>query len=73
MKYLHYISYALIIIGALNWGIYGLFGVDLVGGLFGGMNTAAARTIYTIVGLSAIVHLVLEYTVCRMNTKCYTT
>ncbi|OGI02453.1 MAG: hypothetical protein A2287_00670 [Candidatus Melainabacteria bacterium RIFOXYA12_FULL_32_12] len=70
MKYLQYISYALIIIGALNWGLVGLFGVDLVAAIFGPMS-AATRIIYSLVGLAAIVNLILEFTVCKAHTRCY--
>ncbi len=48
------ISLILVIIGALNWGIIGLFGVDLIGMLFGGQLTLIPRIIYTIVGIAGI-------------------
>ena len=48
------ISLVLIIIGALNWGIIGLFGVDLIGMLFGGQLTLIPRIIYTLVGIAGI-------------------
>ena len=70
MKYLQYITYALIIIGALNWGLVGLFGIDLVGSLFGSM-TASSRFIYTLVGLSGLINLILEFTVCKSPSRCY--
>ena len=70
MKYLQYISYALIIIGALNWGLIGLFGFDLVAAIFGPM-TAASRLIYSLVGLAAVVNLILEFTVCKSPSRCY--
>ncbi|MEI7474266.1 MAG: DUF378 domain-containing protein [bacterium] len=70
MRYLQAISYALIIIGALNWGLIGLFNYDLVASLFGNMGLVS-RTIYTLVGLSAIINVVLEFTVCRNYTRCY--
>lgn len=44
----------LVIIGALNWGCIGIFGIDVVGSLFGGQTTVVSRIIYTIVGLSGI-------------------
>ena len=71
MKYVQYVSYALIIIGALNWGLVGLFGVDLVASIFGPM-TAASRIIYALVGLAAIINLILEFTVCKSPSRCYT-
>ena len=44
----------LVIIGAINWGSIGLFGVDLVGALFGGQGSAISRIIFTIVGLAGL-------------------
>ncbi len=41
------------LIGALNWGLVGLFGFDLVAFLFGAM-TVLSRIVYTVIGLSAV-------------------
>ena len=41
------------IIGAVNWGLIGLFKFDLVAILFGSM-TLLSRIIYTIVGICGI-------------------
>lgn len=49
---------ALCLIGALNWGLIGLFGFDLVAFIFGPM-TILSRIVYTLVGLSAIGLLVI--------------
>ncbi len=68
-SFLRYITYALIIIGALNWGLVGLFGVDLVAVLLGEM-TMPARLVYDLVGFAAIINLVVELTVCKCSTKC---
>ena len=48
------IALILTIIGALNWGLVGLFEYDLVRAIFGDM-TLMARIIYTLVGFSAII------------------
>lgn len=48
------LSLILVIIGALNWGLIGIFGFDLVGALFGGQMAMFSRIIYTIVGLAGI-------------------
>jgi len=42
------------IIGALNWGSIGLFGIDLVAALFGGQTAVLSRIIYAVVGLSGL-------------------
>jgi hypothetical protein len=59
MKNWHYLSYALIIIGALNWGLIGFFGFDLVAFLFGNMSTLS-RIIYSLVGIAAVLHIILS-------------
>ena len=54
MKVLNNIILALVIIGAINWGFIGLFGIDLVGSLFGGTTSVISRIIFTIVGIAGI-------------------
>ncbi|GAA3645428.1 DUF378 domain-containing protein [Asaccharospora irregularis] len=44
----------LAIIGALNWGGIGIFGIDLLGSIFGGTYQLISRVIYSIVGLAGI-------------------
>ncbi len=48
------IALALVIIGALNWGLVGIFSFDLVAWICGGSATAVARIIYTVVALAGI-------------------
>ena len=43
----------LVAVGALNWGLVGLFNVDLVAGLFG-HRSKLSRLVYTAVGASAV-------------------
>lgn len=50
---------ALIVIGALNWGLVGFFGFDLVEAIFG-RKSVLSRVVYALVGLAALVH-VLAY------------
>lgn len=44
----------LVIIGAINWLLIGLFGFDLVASIFGGQGALISRIIYTIVGLAGL-------------------
>jgi uncharacterized protein len=57
-KWLHMIAFVLVVIGGLNWGIYGLFGVDIVEALFGGIivnNTPIVSSIiYSLVGIATV-------------------
>ena len=54
MKIVDRIALILGIIGALNWGIVGLFRFDCVAFLFGGQTGAISRVIYALVGLAAL-------------------
>ena len=54
MKLIDRIALALLIIGGLNWGSIGLFGLDLVAALFGGSASGASRLVYILVCLSAL-------------------
>lgn len=48
------------IIGALNWGLIGVFGFNLVSFIFGDM-TLASRIIYTLVGIAAVINTILFF------------
>ncbi len=53
MKIIDKIALVLIIIGAINWGLIGIFNFNLVAAIFGDM-TIIARIIYGLVGVSGI-------------------
>lgn len=52
-KGLDYAALTLVIIGAINWGLVGFFGFNLVSFLFGGASILS-RIIYAVVGISGI-------------------
>ena len=51
----------LIVIGALNWGLIGIFQFDLVAAIAGGMTGVVSRIIYTLVGLAGIWGLIMLF------------
>ncbi len=53
MKALHTLAFILVIVGGLNWLVFGIFGVD-VGSILGGMDSIISKIVYVLVGLSAI-------------------
>ncbi|MHA6260779.1 DUF378 domain-containing protein [Sporosarcina sp. CAU 1771] len=55
------ITLALVIIGAINWGLIGFFKFDLVATLFGGQTSFLSRVVYALVGLSGIACLSLLF------------
>ena len=48
------LALTLVIIGALNWGLIGFFGFDLVAWIFGGQLSLISRIIYAAVGLAGL-------------------
>ena len=60
MHILKLITFIFVIIGALNWGLVGIFNIDLVAMIFGDM-TVLSRIVYSLVGISAIIYAVLAY------------
>lgn len=64
MKGVHVISYVLVIVGALNWGLVGFFGFDLVASIFGDMS-AVSRIVYALVGISAVVMIATHKKSCK--------
>ena len=56
MKVLYYIALTLVIIGALNWLLIGLFSFDLVATLFGNMSVFS-RFVYVLVGIAGIISI----------------
>jgi uncharacterized protein len=58
MKALNVLTLMVVILGALNWGLLGLFQVDLIAALFGGPQTALSRFLYILVGVSGIYQLI---------------
>lgn len=52
-KTLDYIALVIVFIGALNWGLIGLFRLDLVALIFGDMSLIS-RIIYVLVGICGI-------------------
>jgi uncharacterized membrane protein YuzA (DUF378 family) len=54
MKPLHWIALLLVIVGAVNWGLVGLFQFDLVAALCGGQTAPLSRVVYSLVGLAGL-------------------
>lgn len=58
MDTLRAIALTIVIVGAINWGLIGMFNVDVVQSIFGGSTTydpsLASRIVYGLVGLSGL-------------------
>lgn len=60
MKILQSIALILTIVGALNWGLIGLFNFNLVTTLFG-EGTLVTNIVYILVGISGLVNIGLLF------------
>ncbi len=61
MQILQKIALVFTIIGAINWGLIGIFDFDLVAAIFGDM-TLLSRIVYTIVGIAGLINIGLLFT-----------
>jgi len=52
-NWLDWVVLVLVIVGAINWGLVGLFGFNLVSAIFGSVGWLLT-TVYTLVGLSGL-------------------
>ena len=48
------ISYVLVLLGALNWGLFGIFNFNLVSAIFMGPRSVGAIIVYTLIALASI-------------------
>ena len=54
MRVIHWIALILVIVGALNWGMWGFFQIDVVASIFDGASSFISRIIYALVGLAGL-------------------
>lgn len=57
MNILQKIALVLVIIGALNWGLVGIFNFNLVAFIFDNINPIVSRIIYSLVGIAGIISI----------------
>lgn len=55
-----WIAWVLVVVGAINWGLVGAFGFDLVAAIFGTM-TVPSRVVYILVGLAGLYFLSVPF------------
>ena len=63
------VAYILVLVGALNWGLWGFFQFDLVAWLFGGNTSWISRLVYALIGLSGL-WMLGSFTSCCRHLAC---
>ncbi|MBP7177314.1 MAG: DUF378 domain-containing protein [Thermoclostridium sp.] len=51
----------LMIVGAINWLMVGLFGINFVGNLFGGADQLGSRIVFSLVGIAGLYSISLLF------------
>ncbi len=64
---MHKVTFILLVIGGLNWLVFGLSGWD-IGQLFGGMDQVVSKGIYVIVGIATLYEIACHRKLCRNCT-----
>ncbi len=54
MRIVNIIAYVLVLLGAINWGLFGFFGFNLVSSIFAGARTMGSIIVYSLIALAAI-------------------
>ena len=54
MRIANIIAYILVIVGAVNWGLFGLFNFNLVSTVFAGARTIGSIIVYSIIATAAL-------------------
>lgn len=65
MKALHMVTFLLVIIGGVNWGLVGLFNLNLVTVILGGFP-GLEQLVYVLVGVSAVYLVATHMNDCKV-------
>jgi uncharacterized membrane protein YuzA (DUF378 family) len=65
MKELHMVAFALVVVGAVNWGLVGLLDYNLVSMLLGSWP-AVEKLVYVLVGASAVYLVATHMNECKV-------
>lgn len=68
MKMLHMAAFTLVIVGALNWGLVGLLGFNLVTTVFGSVQ-GLEQLVYILVGISGVFIAATHMQDCKVCAK----
>ncbi len=70
MKLVRFLSLLLMVVGALNWGLWGFFQYNLIQDLFAASMPSLVRVIYCFVGLAGLCGLSFFFIPCIYKGGC---
>ena len=54
MRIANIVSYVLVLLGAVNWGLYGIFDFNLVSAIFWGARSVGSVIVYSVIAAAAV-------------------
>lgn len=54
MRIVNIVAYILVIVGALNWGLFGFFNFNLVSSVFSGARSFGSIVTYALIAIAAL-------------------
>jgi uncharacterized membrane protein YuzA (DUF378 family) len=54
MKWINILALTLVVVGAVNWGLWATTEIDLVAEVFGGNTETLSKVVYALVGVAGI-------------------
>lgn len=67
-KWVHVVTFSLMVLGAVNWGLVGLLNLNVVSAVFGA-GTTLERVVYVLVGVSAVYIGATHFNDCKICSK----
>ena len=68
MKFVNFFVKFVVVVGAINWGLWGFFQFDLVAFFIGSNATGLARFVYSIIGICGLLSL---RCLCKCPCSCH--
>lgn len=68
MKGLHVVTFLLVVVGAINWGLVALFDLNVVDAVFG-VGSTLGKVVYVLVGASGVSLLLTHKNDCKICSK----
>ena len=68
-KCIKWVALALVVLGALNYGLWGFFQFDFIAWLFHGTTSFLSRVVYGLIGIAGLLTLRCLYS-CKSKCSC---
>ncbi len=70
MRFIRFIILLLVVVGAINWGLWGAFQYDIIQDIFGADMSGWAKLSYILIGLAGIFSVSFFFSIGTCGCKC---